>query len=283
MYAAKRLGGNRIHFYSKDLQEDSNRRAALEAELLGSLEDDRCVLLYQPQVDLSTGLISGAQAQVHVRSKGGALLSLSEFMSAAEYSGLLSQLWGWELRRACADLAMLHEISPDLGFTLGLSARQLRGIDAGSLCEPLDEFGLKARYLSLEITEATLSSDVDVARKLEELRTGAGIGLSLSDFGRAHPSPELARTFRGGTIRIDRRFVSRLPTSTEASAMVLSAIALAQGLGARAVADGPETDEQIRFLRANGCDAAQGFYFGYPASAEELALLLRGEPFTIPV
>jgi EAL domain-containing protein (putative c-di-GMP-specific phosphodiesterase class I) len=179
-------------------------------------------------------------------------------------------------------LAILHESSPDLGFSLSLSARRLREISATSLRDTLRDRGVKALYVSIEITEAGLSGRPDIVARLEELREVAGIGVSLGDFGRAHLSSSLAHTFRGGTIKIDRSFVGRLPDNTEASAIVLSTIALARGLGARVVADGPETDAQVRFLRVNGCDAAYGFYFGHPVSAEELALLLQGDPFTVP-
>ena len=143
--------------------------------------------------------------------------------------------------------------------------------------------GVEARYLELEITETALLADPqEASSKLDYLRGVSGLRLSFDDFGTGYSSLTYLRMFRADTIKIDRGFVGLLPNDPEAQAIVLSTIALAKGLHATVIAEGPETEEQVRFLRANGCDTAQGFYFSRPVPADELALLLRGGPFTLP-
>lgn len=283
MYAAKRLGRNRIQFFSEELQEGLNRRVTVEQELRGGLEEGRCFLLYQPQVDLSTGRITGAEALVRLRSGDGAVLSPAEFIPVVADSDLIIRLGDWVLRKACAELAILHEVAPDLTVSLNFSARQLGEIDVASLHDVLRTSGVEARSLALETTEtAFLADPQEAAAKLEGLRDVAGIRLSLADFGTGYSSLTFVRMFRAGTIKIARSFIELLPGDPEAQAVVLSAIALAKSLGATVIAEGPETQEQVRFLRTNGCDCAQGFYFSRPVPADELTLLLRRGPFPLP-
>ena len=283
MYGAKGMGRNRIQFFSEEFQEDLNRRMIVEKELWGADEEGRYFLLYQPQVDLSTGRIMGAEALVRLRPRDGTVLSPAEFIPVAEDSELIFQLGEWVLRKACAELAILHEVDPDLIMSVNFSARQFRGVDVTSLQEVLQDSGVEARHLAIEITETALLVDPrEAAARLEELRSVAGLRLSLDDFGTGYSSLTYVRMFRADTIKIDRTFIGLLPDDPEGQAIVLSTIALAKGLHTTVIAEGPETEEQVRFLRANGCDRAQGFYFSRPVPADEFALLLRKGPFALP-
>jgi diguanylate cyclase (GGDEF)-like protein/PAS domain S-box-containing protein len=279
MYGAKRLGRNRVQFYSDELQQGLNLRVSAEREVRQCLSQDRCFLLYQPQIDLSTGQTTGVEAFAHLRTEEGTVLSSAEFMHAIEYSELAVELAQWALHTAFAELATVHHAAPDLSLLVNLSPRQLRGIDATWVRDELAATGVNARCLSLEITETTLKADPEeVVGKLESLKEVAGIKVSLSDIGAGHLWSPYARTFRSGTIRIARSLVQLVADDREARAMAQSTIALAKGLGAIVAADGVETAAQLRFLQANGCDTAAGFFFGYPVSAKELALALQGEP-----
>lgn len=284
MYGAKRLGRNRVQFYSEELQEGLNSRVSAEKEIRACLEEGRCFLLYQPEIDLATGRIVGAQALTHLRTEGGTVLSPAEYMDAVEYSELVVELGKWALRTGCAELAAMREDAPEMTLTVALSARQLRDIDAASVHDALAASGVKARYLSIEIAENTLTADPEeVVAKIEALREGVGVRLSLSDLGIGNLSAHAARAFRSGTIRIARSLVQLLPDDIEAQAMAQAMIALGRGLGATVSADGVETAEQVRFLKAEGCETAAGFFFGYPVSADELAQLLHeGSPLVLP-
>lgn len=280
---AKELGSNEVQFFSEEFQRCLSRRMTVEKEIRYALEKEQCFLLYQPQVDLSTGRITGAEALVRMRSKDGNVLSPAEFIPIAEGSNLIIRIGDWVLHRACAEFALLHEIAPDLVISLNFSARQFRELDVTVLHDVLRAFAVNPQCLVLEITEtAFVARPQEAAAKLADLRDVVGIGVSLDDFGTGYSSLTHVRMFHAGTIKIDRSFVQLLPDDPEAQAIVLSTIALARGLGAAVVAEGPETEGQVRFLRANGCDYAQGFYFSRPVPADELALLLRREPFPLP-
>jgi len=283
MYGAKRLGRNRIQFFSPELQKGLDRRVAVEKELVGGLEDGRCFLAYQPQVDLHTGKIVGAEALVNLRSRDGTVLSPAEFMPAAEYSEIIIALGEWTLRETCTQLARFREVAPDLIVSLCLSARQLRELDAAQLHVLMNECGAQPRRLALGVTQTAFLGDPnEVAAKLEKLRDEVGTRLLFDDFGSGHCSPAFTALLPAGVVKIDRSVVQRLPDDAEARAMVLSTIALAKSLGATIVADGPETEGQINLLRANECDAAQGYYFGYPMSLDELLLQLGSETVHAP-
>jgi EAL domain-containing protein (putative c-di-GMP-specific phosphodiesterase class I) len=283
MYGAKGLGRNRIQFFSEEFQEGLDRRMIVEKELWGADEDGRYFLLYQPQVDLTTGKITGVEALVRLRSRDGTVLMPTEFIPVAEDTELIFRLGDWVLRRACAELAVLHEVAPDLTMSVNFSARQFRGIDVATLRSVLEASGVEPKSLAVEITESSLLADQDdTVARVDDLRSMAGLQLSLDDFGTGYSSLTYVRMFRADTIKIDRSFVELLPDDPEAQAIVLSTIALAKSLHSTVVAEGPETEEQVRFLRANGCDAAQGFYFSRPIPANDLALLLRNGPFELP-
>jgi diguanylate cyclase (GGDEF)-like protein/PAS domain S-box-containing protein len=283
MYGAKRLGRNRIQFFSDAFQDDLDQRMVMERELRGADEEDRYFLLYQPQVDLSTGEITGVEALVRLRSREGVILSPAQFIPVAEDSKLIFRLGDWVLRKACAELAGLQAVAPDLVMSVNFSARQFRGIDVAALEDALQGSGVEARSLALEIAETSLSADPKkTAAMLEDLRGVAGLQLSLGGFGTGYSSLTTLRTFRANTIKIDRSFVGLLPDDPEARDIVLSTIALGKSLHATVIAEGPETEEQVRFLRANGCDIAQGFYFSRPIPADDVMALLRNGAFALP-
>ena len=283
MHRAKRRGRGVIQFFSEEFRDGLNRRMIVEKELWDADEEGRYYLLYQPQVDLSTGTIVGVEALVRLRSRDGIVMSPAEFIPVAEDSDLILQLGDWVVRKACADLAVLHEIVPDLTMSLNFSARQFREIDVSLLQDALLTSGEEARFLVVEVTETALLDDPqEAAARLHELRSVEGLRLSLDDFGTGYSSLTYLRMLHADEIKIDRSFVELLPDDVEAQAIVLSTIGLARGLNATVVAEGPETEEQVRFLRAHGCDQAQGYYFSRPIPMEQLAVLLREGPFPLP-
>lgn len=284
MYSAKSLGRRRVQFYSDDLQRGLEERAAVEQEIWNALAEDRYFLLYQPQVDLSTGRITGAEALLRLRRKDGGVMPPSEFMHLVEDSDLVVELGDWVVRRACTELCALHIIQPELTMSVNLSARQFKDIDVSALLQDvLPSCHVDPRSLDLEITESSLLADpLGASTKLEELRDVAGVRLSLDDFGTGYSSLTYVRMIHANTVKIDRSFISLLPEDPEAQAVVRSIIALAAELNASVIAEGPETEEQVRFLRDVGCDSAQGYYFSRPIPADEFAELLRRGPFRLP-
>ncbi|NTW28836.1 MAG: EAL domain-containing protein [Coriobacteriia bacterium] len=284
MYGAKALGRSRVQFFSEELQVSMQRLRSIEEELWGALDEDRYFLLYQPQVDLSTGRITGVEALARLRTREGAVMSPTDFIPIAENSELIVLLGDWVMRKACADLAIMQEVTPGLTMSVNFSVRQFREMDVTALLgDVLSDSGVEAQSIKLEITETAFLLDAEEAQaKFAQLRDVVGVGLALDDFGTGYSSLTYVRMFRANTIKIDCSFVELLPDDLEARAVVLSIIALAKSLGAVVVAEGPETEEQVRFLRANGCDVAQGFYFSHPIPTEELILLLGRGPYSLP-
>ena len=284
MYAAKRLGRKRIQFYSESLQASMERHSEIEEELSDALEEGRYSLVFQPQVNLETGQISGCEALIRLRTRDGDILMPSDFIGVAEDTGLISRLGEWVVREACETLSGLHEIAPDLTMAVNFSARQFKDTDISVLLQNvLKTSHIDGRSLDLEIAEGALLTDPEAAvSKLDEVRDAAGIRLSLDDFGTGMASLTYLRMFNANTIKIDREFIARLPEDREARGVVRSIIGLAKEMGANTIAEGPETPEQVRFLRSSGCDAAQGFYFSRPVPAEEFAELLRQGPYELP-
>ena len=178
MYGAKGFGRNRIQFFSEEFQEDLDRRMIIEKELWGADEEERYFLLYQPQVDLSTGRITGAEALVRLRSRDGTVLSPAEFIPVAENSELILKLGDWVLRTACAELAIIREVDPDLIMSVNFSARQFSEIDVAALHEVLRTSGVDARSLALEITETAFL--VDPQASVAKTRRTAGRGRDTS-------------------------------------------------------------------------------------------------------
>lgn len=283
MHKAKLRGRDTIQFFSEEFREGVTRRRIVEKELWGADEDGRYFLLYQPQVDLITGRIAGVEALVRLRARDGTIVSPAEFIPVAEESDLILQLGDWVLRKACADLATLHEVAPHLTMSVNFSARQLRGTDVITLRDVLGLCGLDSRFLVVEITEtALLENPEEAAATLEEIRGVEGLRLSLDDFGTGYSSLSNVRMLHPDEVKIDRSFVGLLPDDVEAQAIVRSTIALARGLGAKVVAEGPETEEQVRFLQIAGCDLAQGYYFSRPIPADEMVVLLGSGAFSLP-
>jgi diguanylate cyclase (GGDEF)-like protein/PAS domain S-box-containing protein len=284
MYAAKRFGRRRVQFYSEDLQQTLERHTALEETLWSALEQQRYFLLYQPLVDLATGRITGAEALLRLRTADGSILPPAEFLPIAEETELIVQLGEWVVKTACTELCSLHDIEPELTMSVNLSARQFKDVEVSSLLrDSLQSCGVDGRLLDIEITEAALMADPEnSASRLDEMRDVAGVRLSLDDFGTGYSSLTYVRMFRANTIKIDRSFVAGLPDNPESQAVVRTIISLAKELGATVVAEGPETADQVRFLREHGCALAQGYFFSRPVTATEFAALLMKGPFELP-
>jgi len=283
MYKAKQSGRNRFRYFSAEFQEEIDRRVEVERELRRAIRDDRLFLLYQPQVDLSNGSIAGVEALVRMRLDDGTVMPPDGFIPVAESTGLVVPLGEWALRQACADLAIVREAGFDITAAVNFSARQLRDVDIAALViDVLGTCGLKPQSLEVEITETALMHDEEMAAsKIKDLRD-AGVRVALDDFGTGYSSLTLVQLFRPDTVKIDKQFVSGLPDDAEAEAIVRTVIALARAVKSSVVAEGPDTEEQVRFLRSNGCDYAQGYFFSRPVALDELIRLLGKGPFALP-
>jgi diguanylate cyclase (GGDEF)-like protein len=274
MYRAKERGRNLVH----EAAGCANRtvdRVSLETDLRYAIERDELVVHYQPRIDLLSGSIVGAEALVRWHHSKHGLLPPDDFIPLAEEAGLITSLGEWVLATACEQAARWHDLAGNFTMAVNVSSRQFENnLLPSTVAAALRAARLDAACLELELTESLALQDSDrIAGLLGELRQ-MGVRCSIDDFGIGYSGLHYLDRFPITAIKIDRSFV--LPVSPErpASPIVSGVIALARGLGIEVVAEGVETRLQAEFLIGEGCDQAQGFYYGQPLPAEGFEALL---------
>jgi diguanylate cyclase (GGDEF)-like protein len=280
MYYAKEKGRGNYQFFTPSLNRAAQQRHALTTALRHALAHDELALYYQPQVDLETGRIFSAEALLRWRRPNGSIIACSEFISIAEETGLILPIGEWVLREACRQLHQWHRFGfEDLVIAVNLSPRQFFQPNFQSVIKGiLDETGVRAQALDLEITESVLMQrSEDNVATLNRL-SGMGIKLSIDDFGTGYSSLAYLQRFPVDALKIDRSFVSGIGQDSNDTALVTAIISMAHSLRLKVLAEGVETPEQVDFLQAHGCLSAQGFYYSQPVSADEFTELLRRQP-----
>lgn len=276
MYRAKGMGPGNHHFYSSQMSAQGKQQLALESSLPRALERDELFLVYQPKLDLSTGLVTGVEALMRWRHPTMGLVSPLQFIPIAEDIGLIDSMGHWALEVACRDARTWSDQGHPIQVSVNLSARQLnRHLLAEEVAQVLARAGLQPAQLELEITESgVMRNPAQAAVRLRELRL-LGVSLAIDDFGTGYSSLSYLRNFPLSTLKIDRSFVKDLPINEDASALTAGIIALARSLRLKVVAEGVENFEQLGYLRANGCDEIQGYYLSKPISADEISRFLK--------
>ena len=275
MYRAKEMGPGNHHFYSAQMNAQSQQRLALESCLPRALERDELFLVYQPKLDLATGRITGVEALMRWRHPSMGLISPLQFIPIAEDTGLIDSFGHWALKVACRDARKWQDQGHPVQMSVNLSARQLdRPRLAEEVAGVLADARLDPGQLELEITESgVMRNPVRAALRLRELRD-LGVSLAIDDFGTGYSSLSYLRTFPLGTLKIDRSFIKDLPADEDAANLTAGIIALAHRLRMKVVAEGVETLEQLGYLRASGCDEIQGYYLSMPITADEMSRFL---------
>jgi diguanylate cyclase (GGDEF)-like protein len=272
LYRAKAQGRGGFAFFESEMTAFAHNRRALELELREALILGQFEVYYQPQINVKTGLISGAEALIRWRHPVRGLVGPAEFISIAEEVGLIVPIGEWVMRQACRDAAQWRE---GVRVAVNLSAVQLRGSHlAEMVISALSAGGLRPARLELEVTESVLLEETEVTlRTLHQLR-GLGVRVSLDDFGTGYSSLSYLRSFPFDKIKIDRSFVRELTASANGAPIVRAIASLGASLGMETTAEGVETKEQLEIIRAEGCTEVQGFYFSPPRPVNELADLL---------
>jgi diguanylate cyclase (GGDEF)-like protein/PAS domain S-box-containing protein len=280
MYRAKAAGKSRYALFESWMREGDTDRASLERELREALLGDEIVVHYQPEVDLITGAITGAEALVRWRHPERGLLEPAQFLFVAETSDLIADLDDLVLREACRQAAIWRSEMPQgeaFTVSVNISERRLADPDLSrKVAQAIADVRLPASCLCLEINERAMmdrrAAALSAIPNLREL----GIRMLIDDFGVAISSfGSLKRLPRLNAIKIDASFIAGLGRSPEDSAGVAAIIGLAHGLKLTATAEGIERDEQLRELQALHCDRGQGYYFARPQPPEALAEVLR--------
>ncbi|HEY0848208.1 MAG TPA: EAL domain-containing protein [Noviherbaspirillum sp.] len=269
MYRAKNHGRNQFHFYEQEMTAYAIERLELESAIRKALINNEFVLCYQPQIDLKTQRIVGAEALVRWNHPELGLLAPNRFVPLAEDTGLIGNLGEWVLRSACHQVSQWRQagfILPKIAVNLSVRQLEKKGF-AQMVAGILDEYGMDPSSLELELTESVLMQTKEAFKVLEEL-DALGAHLSVDDFGTGYSSLSYLKQLPIHKLKIDRSFISDVTADGNNEAIVRAVIAMAKTLGLSAVAEGVESDEQAAFLRREGCDHAQGFLYGRPLTGE---------------
>jgi len=276
MYDAKDRGKNNFQFYRVEMNAMKQERLSLEGQLRRAIERGELFLDYQPQVDLRTNRVIGAEALLRWHHPELGLVEPNRFIPIAEQSNLILQIGKWVLRTACAqNLAWQRAGLPRIRVAVNVSARQFRAELLETVRSALTEANLAPDCLELEITEGLLIEDPKAASIVLSQLKALGVHVAIDDFGSGYSSLSYLKHFPLDSLKIDRGFVRDLSFDADDASIARAIIALGHSLDLKVVAEGVETPQQLAFLREHRCDIVQGFLFGTPVAADEMAGLLR--------
>ena len=272
MYCAKEAGRNTFRFFSPDMNVEVVERLTLENSLRVALEREELFLMYQPQMEITTGRMIGAEALLRWQHPALGLVPPDKFIGVAENTGLIIPIGEWVLRTACSAARIWQEQGLQrLPVAVNVSAVQFRQDDFSKLVRKvLEETGLAPENLELELTESLLLSNADVTfRVLKELKS-MGLKLAVDDFGTGYSSLSYLKQFPVSKLKIDRSFIRDVAVNSDDAAIAAAIISMAKSLSLKVIAEGVENEDQMSFLRSHQCDEIQGYYFSKPLKVDEL-------------
>ncbi|MFS0776975.1 EAL domain-containing protein [Neobacillus sp. 3P2-tot-E-2] len=271
MYCSKESGRNSYSFFTQEMNHDYQKKMVLEKALRKALHSNELRIVYQPKIDIVSNSITGMEALVRWESSELGMISPDEFIPLAEETGIILPLGEWVLKSAC----LQNKIWQDMGYTpipvsVNISMRQFYDENfVESVMNLLKETNLDAHYLDLEVTESISMANINsVICRLNELKE-MGISISIDDFGTGYSSLSYLKKFPINTLKIDRSFVKDITSNSENRAIVKTIISMANNLNLDVIAEGVETEEELLFLKSNGCLVVQGYLFSPPLSGEE--------------
>ena len=268
MYAAKEQGRNAYRFFTADMNARIQARLQLENALRRALANQEFYLVYQPQIDMATGLPVGVEALIRWLDPEHGEVQPNEFITIAEESGLIHPIGAWVLETACRQGREWADQDMPLRMSVNVSVRQLEQdtwLDV--VKNALKIARLAPSYLDLEITESVIISNADKAVATLSRLKQMGVTLTMDDFGTGYSSLYYLTRLPLNNIKIDQKFIRGLDHDRNDEAITHAIIALSHGLGMRVIAEGVETPSQFQFLQKQGCEEAQGFYIGRPMTA----------------
>jgi diguanylate cyclase len=276
---AKRAGGNQVAVCTDDISRNVVFRNDVELHLQAGIDSDALLLHYLPEVDLLTGVILGAEALVRWRHPTRGLLLPDSFIGVAESTNLAGELGRWVMRSACAEFSRWrsHGVGRNVTLRINVSPRQL--VIPGfvhSVADTIEEFGINADSLCLEITERALVGDIETTRRTLAKLKEVGVQIAIDDFGTGYAVLSHLKSLPVDTLKIDAGFVRDLDTNTSDLAIVRSILVLAEAFGLQLVAEGVETPAAAMTLIQHGCHRAQGFLFSRPVAGDAMESLLSG-------
>ena len=279
MYQAKDAGRATVRFFTSDLNFLLAKRLEIESRLRKAIENEEFFLRYQPQVDLETSRISGMEALLRWNDPHKGEVGPNDFIPVAEELGLIVPIGEWVFRTACKQLRRweLEGVAPDT-LSINISPRQFMSRRlVGTLMSIVRETGADPKRIELEITETMIMRNIDQSvETLTQLRA-AGMHVAVDDFGVGYSSLNQLTRLPASSMKIDRSFIANLPGDLPSGSITEAIIAMAKRLKLRVIAEGVENVAQLEFLRANHCEAFQGYYFSRPVTATEATAMLKAQ------
>ncbi len=277
MYRAKEAGRARYEFFNVELNAESHRKIALERDLRLACRNRELRLSYQPQLEVRTGALAGAEALMRWRHPEHGLVSPHEFIPLAEESDLILELGRWVIEQTCRDLRRVLDEGLHPGpVSINISARQLR--DSGVVRDvlgALHRHQINAGFLQLEVTETAVAQNRDTAISVLRTLRDAGVRIALDDFGTGYSSLSYLQNMPFDVIKIDKSFVARIGEDESSAKICRTIISMAAQLDKVSIAEGVETRKQLDVLKDAGCNIAQGFFYNEPMEVEDFLAFMR--------
>ncbi|MHB1585780.1 MAG: EAL domain-containing protein [Acidiferrobacteraceae bacterium] len=286
LHSLTTTGQEQIRFYAPEMNVRTRERHKFEQNLRQALERGEFMLHYQPQVELTHGAIVGTEALLRWQHPEKGLVSPAAFIPILEDTGLIIAVGDWVLRTACTQQVKWKQATGvAVNMAINISAHQFRDKDLpGRIRDIIGETGIDPNHLELEITESVYMDHADRTLQILDTFKSEGIRLSIDDFGTGYCSLGYLREFPVDILKIDQSFVKWMTRDPDSYVIARSVVALAHGLGMRVIAEGVETEGQLRLLAAEGCDDIQGYFFSRPVPASEILHLLRaGACYPLPM
>lgn len=277
MNQAKKLGGNRIKFYSNDMNHQAMFRIELEGYLRKALEKREFFLCYQPFIDIKTKKVIGAEALIRWDHPKLGLVSPAEFIPLSEETGIITDIGIWVLRSACLEAKRWQDIGiGDMTVSVNVSAHQFQQATfIKEVKNALDASGLAPCYLQLELTESVMlrnaTYSIAVMRDLQDF----GVQISVDDFGTGYSSLSYLRDLPINNLKIDRSFIKNLRFDSKDLAIVNAIVTMGKGLNLKVIAEGIESEDQLQLLEKLSCDVAQGYHLSKPREKDEFERFIR--------
>ncbi|WP_415912117.1 EAL domain-containing protein [Neptuniibacter sp. QD37_11] len=279
MYEAKGVSGSHYHFFDLDLQKSIQYKRTIETHLHHAIEYDELSLLFQPKIDIQTGLVVGAEALLRWHSKELGNISPAEFIPIAERSGLIIKLGSWVLDNTLKHIAAWSQSNISVPkIAVNLSTIQL--LDANLILDietALNTHQVPAHKLELEITETAAMSDPELSQVQLEAIKNTGVSIALDDFGTGYSSLSYLASLPVDRIKIDRSFVNDIQFSSQSKAIIESIIHLGNIMGKIVIAEGVEEKEQLCLLQDLGCHEVQGYYISKPITPDQFIHFLNNK------
>jgi diguanylate cyclase (GGDEF)-like protein len=276
MYGAKQRGKNTYQMYVRQMSMSLHRRVEMEAQLRHAVENREFTLVYQPRIDLRSNHCTGVEALLRWNNPALGNVPPNDFIPVAEETGAIVPIGAWVLREACRQAAEWRGrgIGP-IHVAVNLSARQFADPRLHeSILDALEDAGLPGEFLELELTESMVMRHPEQAVRWLSAIKRTGVRLSIDDFGTGYSSLAYLNRFPIDTVKIDRSFIRNVPDSHSDTQITSAVIALGHSLGLSVIAEGAETQKQIDFLRQEGCDEVQGYFFSRPIPAADVEAFL---------